>query len=237
MQRDLRYVKDEEKFLKYAWDVFESWYVVEDEFRDQYATLQGDEVKNSFLMLAAFYKFLVKDARVICTDPEFPDYVNYIDETWKYIALMSLIEAAYTDVDYREFYEWLRASPEGLHYPINSHAELDALWQEYLDIYGATHKAVRFFSALPQSAQLLIRNTLDVGGEPRPIDYLAKLLYRIRSEFLHYARLILEFGTGNMLSRRNNKMVVSTLSLSHLQLVFESGLLRRFGFKPQHERV
>ena len=81
------------------------------------------------------------------------------------------------------------------------------------------------------SRQCLI-DRLTIDWTNKSIDELANLLYNIRSQFMHRAMLVLEFSKGTMLSHRKGKRVVSSISIESLGLLFEDGLLKHFGFRP-----
>lgn len=228
---DLRYIHDKDKFMVYAYDVFKPYFPEESEFIRQFETLESDELKNHFLHIISFYKLLVRDGKFVSTDPNLPPYTDYLDETYRYVALISLIEALFTTEEYKDFYEWLRSRAKHGALPINTTDELDGLFNEYTEEHGLTQKVVRFFSALPEYAQRPILAGLTVNRERKPIEALAKLLYRLRSEFVHSAKMILEVGQDTMISRRAGKIVVSALNFEELERIFEVGVLAYFGFQ------
>ena len=227
---DMRYFQSKDKFLDYAYDIFKPYFPDEDEFIRQFESLPSDEAKNHFLHIASFYKLLVRDGKFICTDPDLPEYTDYIDETFRYVALISLIEALYETEEYMEFFEWLMIKAKQGTLNISTPQSLQGLHETYNQVYGLTQKATRFFTSLPADAQRPILTGLIVGQEPKPIEYLSKLLYRMRSEFVHSAKLILEIGIGTIITRRNEKLVVSTLTFEELQRIFEVGVLTYFRF-------
>ena len=229
---DMRYFHAKEKFIDYAYDVFKGFYPDKALFVSQFEAIPSDEAKNHFLHIASFYKFLVRDAKVICTDPNFPEYTDYIDETYRYIAMLSLIEALYTTDEWQDFYEWLMRKMKAGGLSITDAQELQRLFEEYNKEHGATQKAVRFFTNLPESAQRPILEGLRAGKDQKSIEDLAKVLYRIRSKFLHEAKLIVELGETAVYQGEKNKLVVTTLTLTQLQSIFEIGVLQHFGFAP-----
>lgn len=228
---DYRYLANKEDFLDYAFDVFREHIPDKSQFRAQFEAIDSDSRKNRFLHVASFYRFMVKYGSFRYDIPGMPEY-DYIDITYKYIALMSLIEAIFAEDRYVDFFEWLmRRAREGL-FPITDRKQLSALYSEYKAEYGARNKAVLFFSSLYDSAKMYLTNQLKVGDAERSIEYIARLLYDIRSEFLHNARLILEFGEGIMFSTRRSKRLISMVPFDDLKLIFETGLLKHFGFYP-----
>jgi hypothetical protein len=228
---DLRYVKAREKFLNYAYDIFKPYYAEHDEFVRQFDKLPDDETKNHFLRITSFYKLLVRDGRFKTTDPKLPDYTDYLDETVRYVALISLIEAIYTTDEYQDFYEWLalRAKAGGVN--IAGAKDLHQIHELYLKQHGLTQKVVRFFAGLPERAQKEILGDLKVAGAEKSIAQLARVLYDLRSKFVHQADLVLEVGDGIMISHRDKKIIVSALTLEQLQKIFEIGTLTFFGFE------
>lgn len=239
---DLRYLDAKDKFLNYAFDVFHEYYPDRDIFNQQFDAIPTDSEKNLFLMIASFYKFLVKDGAYVCEDPEFPKRIGYIDETYKYIAIMALIEAMYTKDKYVEFYKWLmrKAKSESKIFPITNQAELQELYNRYKAQHGATRKALAFFQSLDDSVKRYVTTKITVDRRTQPIKSLAKLLYQIRSDFLHHAKLVLEFGAMTALavfSKRDQKTIQSSFTIDDMKLIFESGVLKRFGFSPQRRRI
>ena len=88
----------------------------------------------------------------------------------------------------------------------------------------------RFFESLDPGTKSIIESTITVDGKSKPAEVLAKLLYGIRSEFVHRARLVLELTRGTLISVRGEQVIVSDFSLRDLKAIFEQGLLQHFNF-------
>lgn len=230
---DLRYLESREKFLGYAWSVFSSYFESPAAFEEQFDWIQEDKSKNLFLKIASFYKFLVRDGTfVIELDGEVQDDQTF-DETYKFIAIIALIEALYEQERYVDFFEWLSMRERRKDvFPIDDLSTLDRFYRDYKAEYGATKKTEKFFEALDPKTKSIIESAITVGGEYKPAEVLAKLLYGIRSEFVHRAELVLELTAGTLISVRGEQVIVSDFSLRDLKTVFEQGLLQHFNFVP-----
>ena len=230
---DTRYLDSQEKFLGYAWSVFSEYYDRQEVFAEQFEWIREAESKNLFLKLASFYKFLVKEGTFRIKRDGQEEVVDYLDETYKFIAIMSFIAALYSHDRHVDFYQWLSMRERrGEVFPIDNMQKLDGLYRDYKAEYGANKKAEKFFVSLPGKIQDLLASSIKIDGEYKPAGALASLLYAIRSEFVHAAELVLELGSGTMISVRGEDVVVSELSLRDLMKVFEHGLLHHFGFVP-----
>jgi len=143
---DLRYIESEEKFLNYSFDVFKKYFNSDRElFNLFYKSIGSKDKKNKFLKIASFYKFLVVDGKFIVQNKKSDSYIDYLDHTYKYIAIFSFIEDLCTSDKYKDFYSWLRSKKENIKFPINNTTELDNLHKRYLSVHGSTQKAVKFF--------------------------------------------------------------------------------------------
>jgi len=234
MSNDLRYLKDSKKSLGYAFDVFQQYFADGKALETFFNSIGSAKEKNKFLKVASFYKFLVKDGNFVFDEPELRSvvdyYVDYIDETYKYIAIFALIEGLLGQSDFVEFYNWLLQNHEFGEAPITSKNKLRNLYSKYLKEFGATQKAVNFFSALDSEARQLIESKIQVQDGSSSIEALAELLYDIRSEFVHDARFVLELGKGTVISTRSGKRIVTKLTLGDLCKVFERGVLLHYGY-------
>jgi hypothetical protein len=150
---------------------------------------------------------------------------------------MSLIEAMFADEEYVDFYQWLMMKKrKKLIFPIPDPMALDDLYREYKTTFGSK-RAVRFFSELDESAQSYLAARIKIGDHHKPAEAVAHKLYIIRSEFVHQARMILEFNDGLMFSKREGDVMYSMLSLRDLQLLFEHGILHHFCITPDIRKI
>jgi hypothetical protein len=235
---DMRYLDAKEKFLGYAWDVYSDYYDNREVFLAQFTQITNDKGKNKFLKITSFYKFLIRDSTLVTFQDGEENRVDYLDDTYKYIAIMAFIEDLLSEEKFMDFFNWLsqRKIQEEL-YPIINHSVLQNLYNEYKENFGATKKAEKFFAGLDDQAQNYLTARITINEGYKPAEEVAKFLYEIRSEFVHRSRLIVEFVDGTMYSRRRNKEIMSILSFSDLSLLFEHGLLQHFGFEPTKRKI
>jgi hypothetical protein len=206
------------------------------DFKSFFDSIPTDDKRNEFLRIASFYRFLVVTGKFYNEDPSFNRSIEYLDNTYKYIAIFALIEAIYEKDEYVDFYAWLnkrRLSP-GI-FPIGSKEHLDRLHRQYKKEHGSVQKAIKFFESLDDEDRKLIREKLRVPAKDKSIEELSKFLYSIRSDFVHRARLILMFGEGSFATRKKNETIFSELDLQDLCLLFEHGLLKHYGYRLRTE--
>jgi hypothetical protein len=234
---DMRYFHGEVRFLDQAWDIYQDYYFSRAGFVEQYKKISTNERKNLFLMLASGYKLLVRDGEYHLLGAQQYYYVSYLDQTYKFISIMSLIEALFADEPYVDFYQWLTMKKRKKQiFPIANAENLDKLYREYKLLFGA-RKAVKFFSELDEGAQNFLAARIKIDNYHKPAEAVARKLYIMRSEFVHQGRLILEFNDGLMFSRREGNVMYSMLSLRDLQLLFEHGILHHFGMIPDNRKI
>ena len=232
---DMRYFKGENRFLDDAWDIYRDYFFSRAGFLSQYKQIPTNERKNLFLMIASGYKLLVRDGEYRLIQNQL--YLDYLDQTYKFISIMSLIEAMFADEQYVDFYQWLTMKKRKKQiFPIADAGTLDELYREYKLKFGA-RKAVKFFSELDEGAQSYLAARIKIDNYQKPAEVLARKLYIMRSEFVHQARLILEFNERLMFSKREGNVLYSTLSLKELQLLFEHGILHHFGMIPDNRKI
>lgn len=234
---DLKYFKEEGRFLESAWDVYRDYFVSRSNFLYQYNTIPSAERKNLFLMILSGYKLLVRDGQYRLVEEWQHLYLDYLDNTYKFISIMSLIEALFADEPHVDFYQWLTMKKRRKQiFPITHPETLDELYREYKIKFGA-RKAIRFFSQLDESAQSYLAARIKIDNDHKPAEVVARKLYIMRSEFVHQARLVLEFNDGVMFSRREGNVMYSMLSIKDLQLLFEHGILHHFCMTPDRRKI
>jgi hypothetical protein len=181
---------------------------------------------------------LILDGRFIIQYEDNDRVVDYFDETYKFIAILAFIEAIYAEDRFVDFYQWLsmkKRRPKV--FPITDIDALDDLYREYKSMYGASHKVEKFFGSLDDRAQHFLTARITVDGKYKATEVIAKPLYDIRSEFVHMARLVLEFVRGTMHSRRRGKSLKSIISFDDFMLLFEYGFLQHFDFNPDRRLI
>jgi hypothetical protein len=188
-------------------------------------------------MIISCYKLLVRDGEYRLVEKWHNLYLDYLDQTYKFISIMSLIEAMFADDEHVDFYQWLTMKERRKKiFPIADPSALESLYREYKLKYGS-RKVIRFFCDLDEGARKFLANRIKIDDHHKPAEVIAKKLYIIRSEFVHQARLILEFNDGLMLSRREGNVMYSTLSMKDLQLLFEHGILHHFCITPDYRKI
>lgn len=234
---DMRYFKDEGRFLDDAWGVYRDYFISRSNFIEQYKKIPTMERKNLFLQITSEYRLLVRDGEYRLIENHQHLYLDYLDQTYKFISIMSLIEAMFADAEYVDFYQWLTMKKrKKLVFPINDCGTLDTLYREYKTNFGA-RRAIRFFSELDESAQRFLATRIRIDNNHRPAEVIAQKLYIIRSEFVHQGRMILELNDGLMFSKREGDVMYSMLSLKDLQLLFEHGILHHFCIIPDCRKI
>jgi hypothetical protein len=237
VMQDMRYFRDEGRYLDQAWDVYREYFASQNSFLFQYKKIPSNERKDLFLKILSRYKLLVRDGEYRIIEDQQELYVGYLDETYKFISIMSLIEALFAEEEHVDFYQWLMMKKrKRLIFPITDEKVLDDLYREYKMEHGA-RRVVRFFRELDEGAQRFLAARIRINNDPMPAEVLAQKLYIMRSEFVHQARPVLEFNDGSMFSRRHGNVIYSMLSIKDLQLLFEHGLLNHFCIPPETRKI
>ena len=236
---ELRYLNNAEPYLEHVLAVWEKYFTSGDAFRAFFDSISSDEDRNLFLRVGSFYRYLVVEGRFLFKSEEWNRGMSYIDDTYKYIAIFSLIEALDSPGKYIDFYQWLQMKKKGttLNFGEAPMKVLSRSYQEYKDGHGSRQAAVRFFSRLDQGDQLLIQDKLEIHDQKSSIKQLAQLLYDIRSQFVHQARLIISFSGTLTVGTVNKKIVINQLSMQDLQALFEHGFLKRFEQRRTHNKL
>lgn len=225
-EKPKRYLPAEDKFLGYAFQALGDYYNSWEEFHMKYNTIQTDDDKEKFLEVASFYLFLVKNGNWEVNVDGSDSYVEYLDHSYKFIALFSLIESL-SSGDFRDFFSYLNTRNV---FPI-SKEQLKMLYGEYNKQYGSIQNCRKFFEQYAQHATEKLAKKLIIGNESLFPEGVAKYLYDIRSKFIHECRLVLETSENPTLSNRQNKSVLSNMTLPNFMELFEEGLINYFGLE------
>jgi hypothetical protein len=242
-----QFSEDEKILLDDAFDALSEHFINRESFMIQYKQI-SDVSKIRFLRLISIYRALIKKGNFNPPADALKASINYYDITYKFIALISIIEAIFSPDEWLDFYQWLRKSSNAEVFPIENQVSLDRLYTKYNLEYGAIRNAIKFFETLDLKEQEFLKskltrlrldqNKIKASEIESTISDLAKLLYSIRSEFMHKAKLIVEFGDIPAITvNRESKPFVSNLSLESLMRVFELGLMRHFGMQPEHNTL
>ncbi len=228
---DRRYVQADEKFLGYAFQALRDHFTTEGELRRFYGSIETDRDRSLFLKTCSFYLFFVKQCSITNTVPGVNNDIDYVSNTLKFIAMVSLIESL-DSKGYRDFYHFLVGKDNNIEFPIHSTEQLCEHYKNYKKRYGATQKTTAFFRRVEDPWERRMKGKVQVltsgDKEKLTINEFAKLLYHIRSEFMHEARMVLEFGNHPVLSRRKKKTTFTNVGIHDLMWLFEKGLLKFF---------
>lgn len=224
------YLDSKEKFLEYSYLGLKERFKNKKEFVTFFESISSDEGKNHFLEISVLYLFLVKKVDVLIDVPGSDKQVDYITNTPKYVAIFSLIEALYTKDEYIDFYTFLTRRKSNVGFPIKDRREIQEIYNTYNQKYGATKKAVRFFNSLSPKLKASISSKFKIVDSKNSISDLARLLYEIRSKFIHQGRLVKTFGPGTTIGKPGKKVIVNRLTIEDVESCFEYGLLAYFGW-------
>lgn len=228
-----RYLKNKNHFLKYAYIALRVYFTDKHDFDAFFNSIPTNESKEMFLKTSSTYLFLVKKGNFEFSDEILKGAQTYINDTYKYIGIFSLIESLYVGDKFVEFYDYLMDKKNKAYYPISSTDDLRKVFDNYKKDYGAVKNAVKFFNGLDKRDRYRIISKFEVENRKSSVTDLAKLLYQIRSDFIHNAKLVLGFGDDISIGRIGKKVVANRLHIRDLMIIFEHGLLRHFGFKGQ----
>ena len=229
------YLKNIEHYSSEAFSSFNNYFKDKGDFNNFILSISSEKDKNQFLRISSFYRYLIKDGTFRFTDSKLNKHMKYIDESYKYIAIFALIESLYESDEFVDFYTFIKTKRNDIKFPIENDSELDEIYQKYKREYGSIKKAITFFDNLDDSDKEKIQNKFVLDNERKSLIYLAKIMYKIRSEFVHKASFVLSFGEKPSAGYANKKILMNSLSLKDLMVFFEHGLLRHYGYKePFH---
>jgi hypothetical protein len=235
--QDMRFFKEEARYLDQAWDVYRDYFASRGSFLGCYRQIPSSKRKNLFLMVLSHYKLLVRDGEYRLVGTQQSLYVSYLDETYKFISIMSLIESLFAEQEHVDFYQWLTMKKRKKQvFPVADDKALDDLYRQYKLEHGA-RRIIRFFSELDEGAKRFLAARIRIDNDHKTAEVVAQKLYIMRSEFVHQARLVLEFNDGLMVSKRHGNMMYSMLSLRDLLLLFEHGILNHFCMLPDYPKM
>lgn len=225
--KDQRYLSAKDKFLEYSYQALQDQFGTKEEFLSFFDSIENDDQKNLFLKTASFYLFLVKNGDWFVDIPGSDKKVDYLTDTYKYIAIFSLIESLQKN-KFMDFYSFLVRCKTNVNFPINDKKELEKWYLLYKSEFGSIHQSVQFFKALSAKRKADLIENLEVKNVKPTIENLSKYLYNLRSKFVHEAELVVNMSDRTTLSRYGKKVVICKLSLIKLMQFFEEGLIAYF---------
>ncbi|MHB8086670.1 MAG: hypothetical protein ACYDH2_00325 [Anaerolineaceae bacterium] len=229
------YLKYEEFFLEEAWTVYELYFSNKDNFLFKYNEIDSLENRSEFLRVISRYHYLVKDLSYSSLKSHGLE-LEFVSVTHKFITIIALIESLYHEDKYIDFYEWLMRENS---FSITKD-DLKNAYKNYKKEFGSRKSVIHFFSSLESDIISYIQESItllsiksDSINDKTSIEDLSKLLYQIRSDFIHNAELVVELSEVSTLSKRNKKPYLFEISLSTFCKVFELGVLNFFNIKPE----
>jgi len=153
--------------------------------------------------------------------------VEYLTNTYKYIAIFSLIESLLAE-DHIDFYQYLLGKKSKVEFPIENKEALTALYQSYKSEFGAVSQCVSFFRSLSTQRQQDLIAKLEVRGAEASLENLAKFMYELRSKFVHEGELVHHMSDGTSISFNGQKVFTCKLTIKDALIFFEEGLLAHF---------
>ena len=201
--KDLRYLHAKDKFLEYAYLALRDYFSSREEFEDYFESIKSDDKKSLFLRTASFYLFMVKSGNWVVDVPNSKDTIDYLTNTFKYIAIFSLIESL-SEEKFVDFYQFIVNKKYCIQFPIIDKDKLDEVYRKYKEKFGSIKQCISFFEALPLERQHDLVSRLEIRGTEASIENLAKYLYELRSKFVHEAELVHHMSQGTTVSRKQN---------------------------------
>jgi len=224
---DLRFLDAKDTFSERAYLALKNQFPSGDAFDAYFNGIKDDEQKNLFLKTATFYLLLVKCGDWVVTVPNSDKVIDYLTNTYKYVAIFSLIESLSRE-QFVDFYQFLIRLKSRVEFPIADRATLYEHYEKYKQEFGSIRRCVSFFKALSPQRQRELLSRFEVKGSDPTIENLAKYLYEMRSKFVHEAALVLHMSDGMSIGMQNGKIIVCSLSINDTMQFFEEGLVEHF---------
>jgi hypothetical protein len=224
---DLRFLDAKDTFSERAYLALKNQFPSRDAFDAYFNGIKDDEQKNLFLKTATFYLLLVKCGDWVVTVPNSDKVIDYLTNTYKYVAIFSLIESLSRE-QFVDFYQFLIRLKSRVEFPIADRATLYEHYEKYKQEFGSIRRCVSFFKALSPQRQRELLSRFEVKGSDPTIENLAKYLYEMRSKFVHEAALVLHMSDGMSIGMQNGKIIVCSLSINDAMQFFEEGLVEHF---------
>jgi|AntAceMinimDraft_18_1070375.scaffolds.fasta_scaffold19283_5 hypothetical protein len=222
INRKTRYLKNKEKILPEAEKMFSRHFAEKSEFKKFFEDLSNKN-KNKFLKISFFYYhhwWKLEES-----------FKKDIDD-FSLIIFTSIIESAMSDVKYKDFYSWYISECK------NKKNNVENLWREYNEEYGSTKKIIYFFEKyLSKDDQSSLengfkkRNSGEKKFSPCSLKDIAKILYKLRSKFVHDAEYIpIPRGNYNKIDFTNEHRTyrLEDITLDEILNILEKGIVKYF---------
>ena len=142
----LKYLNRKEAIFKYCFEGLRDQFASQQELDEWFQRIESDEKKDLFLRVASYYAALVKCGDWHVTLPGSDPVIGYLTNSYKYMAIFSLIESL-SDLNYVDFYQYLERKDTGAQFPLDK-KDLDGLYRRYKKEYGAIRRCIAFFEGL-----------------------------------------------------------------------------------------
>lgn len=143
----------------------------------------GIENKKKLEEFSHFYYFICQP---------FEDDENFIREELKLIGITSLVEGMMQEVEYQDFFQWF----ESTYKKSNQIEDYQQIKKEYFIKFGATKKIKNYFDKyiIEADKEDLIEYIMPFSNSEgfskvKSINEIAGILYSMRSEFVHEAKM------------------------------------------------
>lgn len=215
------YIDHKDEILPLAKKMFDNYFKDEGGIEGLIEGLDNNN-KEKFLKLCFFYygRWWSYDQNI----------KNKIDGSFAFIVFVSIIEAMILEIDYKDFKSWYDSECS------DKNKKVDDLWEEYIDNYGAAKKFICFFEnyLCEEDKDYLLKNFTVWSSENEKIISLenkAKLLYGLRSNFIHDAKYIpICNGDISFISFpiKNKRCDLKGITMDTILNIFERGFVKYF---------
>lgn len=223
MAANLKFIGRFDTLFPYCYLAVEEHFESIAELKSWFDALESDTKRNVFLKVASYYVALVKKGDWHVDTEEMKGVIEYFTNTFKYIAIMSLIESL-TDTKHIDFFQYLIQKQSKTEFPITKDG-LEGKYREYKDEHGSIQQCIGFFKALPGARQRDLIGKLEALDIEPTIENFVRYLYQLRSEFVHEAELIHELSNTSTFSNFGNKVLLCNLNIKDAMEFFEEGLI------------
>jgi len=237
--KDMRYFDSDCKFLNFAWGALHAHFEDRGELDRLYQGLPSDDDRNEFLRVAAHYFILVKKSEVVTKVEDESTTIDYVDSSFKCVAIVALMESLFCDSDFVRFQEYLNSRASDALFPIADRARMREIYEEYAQTSGAMQAYRRFVRLVdPTTLQDVAtrcvkkkdRSAVDAGDASRLI---VRRIYDLRSKYVHMGSLVVSLTQISVTFPAGKDYYISDLQIRDLMLIFEEGLVAhvRRGFR------